>query len=81
MTLEWTPADGSLIVVPKRKARQCSLCHGPHNRPGQRYCRRCHAEYMRAWRAAQPKPTRPPRRGTIVKRNVERETRAGEAVR
>jgi hypothetical protein len=27
---------------------QCSKCGGPRNRPGQRYCLRCHAAYMRA---------------------------------
>lgn len=26
----------------------CSRCHGPNDRPGQRYCRACHAAYMRA---------------------------------
>lgn len=72
--LEWSPADGSLIVVPGRKARVCAHCHGPLDRPGQRYCRRCHSTYMREWRAAQPKPVRPPRRETVVKWRVERET-------
>lgn len=52
--LEWTPADGSLIVVPKRnqKRAKCPKCDGPRNRPGQRYCKRCHAEYQREWAAA-----------------------------
>lgn len=53
MTLEWTPADKSLIVVPKRNPKRaiCPKCGGPRNRPGQRYCKRCHAEYQRRWAA------------------------------
>lgn len=53
MTLEWTPADKSLIVVPKRNPKRaiCPKCGGPRNRPGQRYCKRCHAEYQRQWAA------------------------------
>lgn len=74
--LEWTPADGSVVVVPNHKDRSCAHCHGPNDRPGQRYCRRCHTVYMREWRAAQPKPQRPPRRETVVKWNVERGTTA-----
>lgn len=30
----------------------CSKCGKPRDRPGQRYCRECHNEYVRAWRAA-----------------------------
>ena len=62
--LSWTPADGSLIVAVRRKARACSHCSGPCDKPNQRYCRSCRAAYMRAWREAQPKPER---RARIVK--------------
>lgn len=30
----------------------CSACRSPQDRPGQRYCRACHARYMRGWRPA-----------------------------
>lgn len=30
---------------------RCSRCDEPNPRPGQRYCGRCHAEYMKGWRA------------------------------
>lgn len=29
---------------------RCSHCGQPHDRTGQRYCRACHALYMRSWR-------------------------------
>lgn len=32
----------------------CSNCGAEHNRPKQRYCRACHAEYMREWRKTNP---------------------------
>lgn len=28
----------------------CSRCYKTYDRPGQRYCHDCHAEYMRDWR-------------------------------
>jgi hypothetical protein len=28
----------------------CSKCRQPNDRAPQRYCKKCHAEYMRAWR-------------------------------
>lgn len=28
----------------------CSRCRGPRDRPLQKYCRPCHAAYMREWR-------------------------------
>lgn len=28
----------------------CSKCHAPRERGSQRYCRECHATYMRKWR-------------------------------
>jgi hypothetical protein len=31
----------------------CSRCGGPRDRPGQRYCRSCHAAYKRNWRKLQ----------------------------
>lgn len=32
----------------------CSRCGQPHTRTGQRYCRDCHAAYMREWRKTHP---------------------------
>lgn len=32
----------------------CSRCQRPHYRLGYRYCRECHATYMRGWRKAHP---------------------------
>lgn len=34
-------------------AQTCSKCGGDRDRPGQGYCRSCHAEYMKEWRARQ----------------------------
>lgn len=55
MTLEWKPADGSLIVAPRRNQKRaiCSRCGGYRDKPGHRWCRRCHAAYMREWRKKQ----------------------------
>lgn len=42
--------------------RYCARCQKPRDRKdnktqkGQRLCSECHAEYMRAWRAAQSAP-------------------------
>ncbi len=33
------------------RTKVCSMCRGPRDRPGQTYCRNCHADYMRQWRA------------------------------
>lgn len=33
-----------------RTAPLCAECGDERDRPGQRYCRRCHATYMREWR-------------------------------
>lgn len=35
------------------ESTKCSKCGGPRDRVGQAYCRRCHAEYNRNWRAVQ----------------------------
>jgi len=32
-------------------APRCSKCDQPNRRASQRYCARCHAEYMKGWRA------------------------------
>ncbi len=32
----------------------CSRCNRENDRPSQRYCSGCHAEYMREWRKAHP---------------------------
>jgi hypothetical protein len=36
----------------KAHVKQCSRCGGPQDRQGQRYCRACHAAYMRENRPA-----------------------------
>lgn len=53
--LAWAPADGSLVVVPKRKAKRaiCSRCGGYRDKPGHRWCRNCHKLYMREYRKKQ----------------------------
>lgn len=33
----------------------CSRCRGANDRPGQRYCRSCHAAYMRVWNRTHPR--------------------------
>jgi len=30
---------------------RCSKCRAMHTRKNQRYCAKCHADYMRVWRA------------------------------
>lgn len=35
--------------------KTCSRCRQPMDREGQRYCRRCHAAYQRAWRRRGPR--------------------------
>ena len=37
--------------VPYRDERPCPRCGGHRDKPEQRYCRACHAAYMRQWRA------------------------------
>lgn len=32
--------------------RKCSRCKEREAKPKQRYCKECHAEYMRGWRSA-----------------------------
>lgn len=34
----------------KKGSATCSACHGPRDRPRQRYCKACHAAYMREHR-------------------------------
>lgn len=53
--LQWKPADGSLIVVPKRNTKRaiCSRCGGYRDKPGHRWCRNCHKLYMRDYRKKQ----------------------------
>lgn len=72
--LEWTPADGSLIVVPDRRKHPCSRCGGPRNVPGQAYCRNCHAARMREQRAKARAELAEMRRLLHVHGLVERET-------
>lgn len=32
------------------KTKPCSKCQLKNDKPNQRYCKKCHAEYMRLWR-------------------------------
>ncbi len=34
----------------RRNGVACSHCGGPQDRDGQRYCKACHADFMRVWR-------------------------------
>ena len=72
--LSWTPADGSIVVVPDRRKHPCSRCGGPRNVPGQAYCRSCHAASMREQRAKQRAELAEMRRLLHVHGLVERET-------
>lgn len=75
--LEWTPEDGSVIVVPDRRKHPCSRCGGPRNVPGQAYCRACHAASMREQRAKARAELAEMRRLLHVHGLVERETLKG----
>lgn len=48
----WITEWGTLVPWQKQKRAgvACSHCSGPLDRNGQRYCKACHAAYMRAWR-------------------------------
>jgi len=51
--LDWQPADPTPVTA-QNKARHktmCSKCGARPHKPGQRYCKACHAEYMRNQRA------------------------------
>lgn len=44
-------------MLSRRTESICSKCGGPRDRPGQRYCRACHAAYQRAdWPAHRDLP-------------------------
>lgn len=47
----------------------CSRCHQQHNRSGQRYCGKCHAEAQRCYRRRAPRYV--PRDLDFVSREVE----------
>lgn len=34
----------------KQEEKQCSCCGEPIDKPNSRYCKKCHAAYMRDWR-------------------------------
>jgi len=44
----------------------CAECGKPHDRKGQRHCRKCHAAYQRQWSADQAKMAREYRRQKSV---------------
>lgn len=46
----------------------CSECDQPHDRKGQRLCRKCHNAYQRRWRAEQMEMARKYRKTFHVKR-------------
>lgn len=41
-------------MIHVKPVKQCSRCDESPAKRGQRYCRSCHADYMRVWRARQP---------------------------
>jgi hypothetical protein len=40
-------------IAPTPRETLCSKGCGRHAKPGQRYCRECHAAFMRDWRASE----------------------------
>ena len=38
----------------------CARCGARPRKPGQGYCKECHAEYMREWRAKRARPKADP---------------------
>jgi len=55
-TLDWQPIDQSpvpahVLADAARRKALCSHCGFRPHKPGQRYCKACHAEYMRRQRA------------------------------
>ncbi|MFZ1794228.1 MAG: hypothetical protein WAU96_12455 [Anaerolineae bacterium] len=54
--LDWQPAEPSIVPAhvltdAARHKTMCSKCGERPHKPGQRYCKACHAEYMRNHRA------------------------------
>jgi len=55
--LEWQPAPDApqaavaqAVVGKRRRQLMCAKCGTRPRKPGQRWCRACHAVYMREWR-------------------------------
>lgn len=52
----------------------CAECGKPHDRKGQRLCRKCHNTYQSRWRKEQAKDARKFREMFHVKKSVSGET-------
>jgi len=50
-----------------RDTRPCSKCGGPRDRGKQRYCKKCHAEYMKTWRPSYREMSESNRRKSITR--------------
>lgn len=57
----------------------CIRCHKEPRKPGQRYCKGCHALYMREWRSRYADLDKTIR--ALVREHVSRETRREQAAR
>lgn len=60
-----------MIIVSRRtvsngRSKACSRCGFPRDVEGQRYCRRCHSEYMREWRAGKVETLLTPEEREVV---------------
>src|SRR4051812_46777027 len=57
MSIRSKPHEMRLAVTlpdPPRGIPICNRCNKENDRQAQRYCRDCHAEYMREWRKTHP---------------------------
>lgn len=79
--LQWEQAEHSLSAIPNRAnpKRPCPKCKGPRDRPGQRYCRRCHNTYQRDYKRRQAQELRDLRKLFHAKENVKRGTSRNQA--
>ena len=49
---------GLPLEVPPLVEPLCSRCGKPRDKAGQRYCKSCHAAYMRTWRKNCPRQSK-----------------------
>lgn len=48
---DWQASPEAVKYASRKRIRSCAKCGGSRDVPGQRYCRRCRAAYMREHRA------------------------------
>lgn len=48
------PSGDAASAMSERRKVLCSKCNHLTHKPGGRYCRACHREYMREWRKTHP---------------------------